>query len=67
MPCVLPVVAIKLLSLSSSLAWTDVRVLLTNLFYTSGLVSVMLVLATMASFAGLGWGEQFSRQHSQLH
>ncbi len=61
MPCVLPVVAIKLLSFVKQSSLDRRRVLLTNLFYTSGLVSVMLVLATMASFAGLGWGEQFSR------
>jgi len=31
-----------------------------NLSYTAGLLSVMLILATLAVFAGLGWGEQFS-------
>jgi suppressor for copper-sensitivity B len=61
MPCVLPVVAIKLLSLVKQSSLDRRRVLLTNLSYSSGLVFVMLVLATLASFAGLGWGEQFSR------
>jgi thiol:disulfide interchange protein DsbD len=33
---------------------------LLNVAYSAGLMSVMLVLATFAVFAGLGWGEQFS-------
>ena len=36
------------------------RVLLLNVVYSAGLMSAMLVLATFAAFAGLGWGEQFS-------
>src|SRR5208282_3289400 len=36
------------------------RVLLLNVAYSAGLMSVMLVLAMFAVFAGLGWGEQFS-------
>jgi thiol:disulfide interchange protein DsbD len=61
MPCVLPVVAIKLLSLVKQSNFDRRRILLTNVFYSAGLVFVMLILATLASFAGFGWGEQFSR------
>lgn len=60
MPCVLPVVGLKLLSFAQHANSDRKRVLLMNLAYSAGLVSVMLVLATLAVFAGLGWGEQFS-------
>ena len=60
MPCVLPVVGLKLLSFVQQAQSDRKRILLMNLSYTAGLVSVMLVLASLAVFAGLGWGEQFS-------
>jgi len=61
MPCVLPVVGLKLLSFVQQSNDSRRRVLLLNVAYSAGLMSVMLVLATFAVFAGLGWGEQFSR------
>ncbi len=60
MPCVLPVVGLKLLSFVQQAQSDRRRILLMNLSYTAGLISVMLVLASLAVFAGLGWGEQFS-------
>ena len=60
MPCVLPVVGLKLLSFVQQSHDSRRRVLLLNVAYSAGLMSVMLVLATFAVFAGLGWGEQFS-------
>lgn len=60
MPCVLPVVGLKLLSFVQQAESDRRRILLMNLSYTAGLLSVMLVLATLAVFTGLGWGEQFS-------
>ncbi|HKB38628.1 MAG TPA: protein-disulfide reductase DsbD domain-containing protein, partial [Gemmataceae bacterium] len=60
MPCVLPVVGLKLLSFVHQANDSRRRVLLLNVAYTAGLLSVMLVLASAAVFAGLGWGEQFS-------
>lgn len=60
MPCVLPVVGLKLLSFVQQANSDRQRILLMNLSYTAGLLSVMLILATLAVFAGLGWGEQFS-------
>ena len=64
MPCVLPVVGLKLLSFVQQSNDSRRRVLLLNVAYSAGLMSVMLVLATFAVFAGLGWGEQFSRYGS---
>lgn len=60
MPCVLPVVGLKLLSFIQQAQSDRRRILLMNLSYTAGLLSVMLVLASLAVFTGLGWGEQFS-------
>ncbi|MEM1227788.1 MAG: cytochrome c biogenesis protein CcdA [Planctomycetota bacterium] len=60
MPCVLPVVGLKLLSFVQQSNSDRKRILLMNVAYTAGLLSVMIVLATLAVFAGLGWGEQFS-------
>jgi suppressor for copper-sensitivity B len=60
MPCVLPVVGLKLLSFVQQSNDSRRRVLLLNVAYSAGLMSVMLVLATFAVFAGLGWGQQFS-------
>jgi suppressor for copper-sensitivity B len=60
MPCVLPVVGLNLLSFVQQSSDSRRRVLLLNVAYSAGLMSVMLVLATFAVFAGLGWGEQFS-------
>ena len=60
MPCVLPVVGLKLLSFVQQSNHSRRRALLLNVAYSAGLMSVMLVLAMFAVFAGLGWGEQFS-------
>ncbi len=60
MPCVLPVVGLKMLSFVQQANASRRRVLLLNVAYSAGLLSVMLVLATLGVFAGLGWGEQFS-------
>ncbi|HTU17162.1 MAG TPA: cytochrome c biogenesis protein CcdA, partial [Gemmataceae bacterium] len=60
MPCVLPVVGLKLLSFVQQANDSRRRVLLLNVAYSAGLLSVMLVLASLAVFTGLAWGEQFS-------
>jgi thiol:disulfide interchange protein DsbD len=60
MPCVLPVVGLKVLSFVQQANNDRRRIFMLNLFYALGIISVLLVLATLAAFAGLGWGEQFS-------
>lgn len=60
MPCVLPVVGLKVLSFVQQAGDSRRKVFLLNAAYSAGLMSVMLVLASLAAFAGLGWGEQFS-------
>ena len=60
MPCVLPVVGLKVLSFVKQASDSRGKMFLLNLSYSAGLISVMLILASLAAFAGLGWGEQFS-------
>jgi cytochrome c biogenesis protein CcdA/thiol-disulfide isomerase/thioredoxin len=59
MPCVLPVIAIKLLSFVQQAGESRSRILALNLSYSLGLLVVFLTLATLAAFAGMAWGELF--------
>ncbi len=60
MPCVLPVIGLKLLSFVQQGGQSRGRIFALNLWFSLGLLSVFLVLATAAAFANLGWGQQFT-------
>jgi thiol:disulfide interchange protein len=60
MPCVLPVIGLKILSFVEQSGQDRGRVLWLNIWYSLGLMSVFMVLAGLAAFVGLGWGQQFS-------
>jgi suppressor for copper-sensitivity B len=60
MPCVLPVIGLKILALVQQAGQRRGRILVLNLWFTLGLLSVFLVLATAAAFANLSWGQQFT-------
>ncbi len=60
MPCVLPVIGLKVLSFVEQAGHNRRQTLMLNLWYSLGLISVFLVLATLAAFVGLGWGQLFS-------
>jgi thiol:disulfide interchange protein len=60
MPCVLPVIGLKLLSFIQHGGHSRGRIFALNLWFSLGLLSVFLVLATAAAFANLGWGQQFT-------
>jgi thiol:disulfide interchange protein len=62
MPCVLPVLAIKILSIVQQAGESRSRILLMNLVYTLGVISVFALLATLAAFFSLGWGQQFQKE-----
>lgn len=66
MPCVLPVIGLKILSFVEQSHDDRKRVLTLNLWYTFGLISVFMVLATLASFLSMGWGQQFTSQAFNL-
>ncbi len=60
MPCVLPVIGLKLMSFieqSHGSRWEAFRL---NLFYTAGILFVFAILASMIVFMGANWGEQFT-------
>ena len=60
MPCVLPVLGLKILSFAKQGGESRMKVILLNLAYTAGLLSVFLVLAALVAFTSMGWGEQFT-------
>ncbi len=60
MPCVLPVIGLKILSFVEQAGHSRRQALLLNIWYSAGLLSVFLVLATLAAFLGFGWGQLFS-------
>jgi len=62
MPCVLPVLAIKILSIVQQAGESRGRILLMNIVYAFGVVSVFALLATLAAFFRMGWGQQFQQE-----
>ncbi|TWT47815.1 protein-disulfide reductase DsbD family protein [Botrimarina hoheduenensis] len=67
MPCVLPVIGLKVLSFAEQAGHQRGRVLAMNLAYSAGLIGVFLLLALLASLAqlglaneSLGWGELYT-------
>lgn len=66
MPCVLPVIAIKVLSFVQQAGESRSRILMLNLMYSAGVVVVFLLLASLAVFAKFGWGGLFQRPEFQL-
>ena len=59
MPCVLPVIGLKLLSFVEQSGQSHSRAFMLNFWYSLGLMSVFMVLATLAVAVGLGWGMLF--------
>lgn len=62
MPCVLPVISIKILSFVQQAGEDKQRILALGLSFAAGILVVFLILATLAVSIGLGWGEQFQNQ-----
>lgn len=60
MPCVLPVLGLKLLSFAKQGGTSKGRMIAINLAYTAGLMVVFMVLAVLSITIGLAWGEQLS-------
>ena len=60
MPCVLPVIGLKILSFLEQSGHSRRHALVLNVWYSLGLLAVFLVLATLAVTLGLGWGQLFS-------
>ncbi len=60
MPCVLPVISLKILAFLEQAGESRGRVFALNVWYSVGLLSVFIILAVLAATAGLAWGEQFT-------
>jgi thiol:disulfide interchange protein DsbD len=60
MPCVLPVIGLKILSFVEQAGQSRRETLALNIWYSLGLLSVFVVLASLAVFLSLGWGQLFS-------
>lgn len=60
MPCVLPVIGLKILAFVQQAGQRRSRILALNLWFTLGLLGVFFLLATAAAFANLSWGQQFT-------
>jgi thiol:disulfide interchange protein len=59
MPCVLPILGIKVLSLAQGRAMGRHTPLTRSLAFSAGIFTVFMVLASLAAFANFSWGEQF--------
>ncbi|MGE0535547.1 MAG: thioredoxin family protein [Pirellulales bacterium] len=59
MPCVLPVIGLKILGFVEQSHASRSHVLMLNVWYALGMLSVFWVLATLAVQLNLGWGQQF--------
>ena len=66
MPCVLPVLAIKVLSFVKQAGEKRSTIFILNGAYALGVIAVFLVLAGLAVFLKLGWGQLFQRPEFNL-
>ena len=62
MPCVLPVIGLKVMAFVQQAGESRAKVLALNVWYSLGLMSVFLLLATLAAVWNVGWGQQFSNE-----
>ncbi len=60
MPCVLPVVGLKIMGFVKQAGEDRGRILTLNLVYVLGIMSVFAVFAVVAAVSKFGWGEQFT-------
>ena len=58
MPCVLPVIGLKIMAFVQQAGESRARVFALNVWFTAGLMSIFMVLATLVYFVQFGWGEQ---------
>ena len=62
MPCVLPVVGLKVYSFIEQAGHNRWKAFQLNLWYTLGMLCVFWLLAIAAAFLGQGWGAQFENE-----
>lgn len=62
MPCVLPVISLKILSFISYGNNKPLQIRIMGILFTAGILTSFLALASLAAFAGYNWGELFQHQ-----
>lgn len=62
MPCVLPVISLKIVSFMNQSGESRRRLILHSLAFAAGLISIFMILAGLAIGLGLHWGEQFQSE-----
>ena len=60
MPCVLPVIGLKIMSFVQQAGESRSKTFMLNVWYAAGLISVFMVLAVLSVVFRLGWGAQFN-------
>jgi thiol:disulfide interchange protein len=59
MPCVLPVIGLKVMSFVEQSGRSRTHALVLNLWYAAGIIAVFLLLGILAATINLSWGGQF--------
>jgi thiol:disulfide interchange protein DsbD len=59
MPCVLPVIGLKVMSFVEQAGRSRSHALALNLWYAAGIIAVFLLLGVLAATINLSWGAQF--------
>ena len=59
MPCVLPVIGLKVMSFVEQSGKSRAHAFMLNLWFAAGIISVFLLLGLLAATLGLTWGGQF--------
>lgn len=62
MPCVLPVVSLKVLSFARHAGESRGQLLATGASFAAGILASFVLLACLAAFAGFGWGSLFQHK-----
>lgn len=60
MPCVLPVIGLKIMSLVSQAGSHRMQIVLLNLWLSIGIISVFMVLGVAAVVFGMAWSDHFT-------
>ncbi len=66
MPCVLPVIGLKVMSFVDQSGESRVKIFALNIWYTLGILAVFMFLATTVAVFNLGWGELFTYDSFKL-
>ncbi|HEX3601195.1 MAG TPA: cytochrome c biogenesis protein CcdA [Lacipirellulaceae bacterium] len=61
MPCVLPVIGLKVMSFVEQSGKSRSHALMLNVWFSIGIISVFLLLGLLAATIGLSWGGQFGK------